>query len=102
MSTTEQLIEERGKRHGDFELTSKIYGELFEICLPMLSKPENAPLRYSMCNVLNKLARVIAGEATYDDHWRDVKGYGAIAEAICQRIERDEAGAQEVIEQQIH
>ena len=25
--------------------------------------------------ILHKIARVIAGDANYDDHWRDISGY---------------------------
>ena len=66
----ESLLEERGRTHGDF----------FEMAVTASSMKNelnvNDPvLRECAEMICTKLARISAGDETYEDHWLDIVGY---------------------------
>ena len=84
--TTDELLEERGKTHGEFvnhahfsqNLKSwTLEGQRFRAQkeLPTLSSVQLEAL--SM--IQHKIARILTGDCNHKDHWDDIAGYAKLA-----------------------
>lgn len=79
----EKTIEERGSRYGDFADNAATSQSLKDIiyngaCAHRL-KPHHAE---ALDNICQKLARIVNGDPTYDDNWRDIIGYATLVMEI--------------------
>ena len=85
--TTDQLLEQRGKTHGDFAVHARvtqkikdaIYGD--EDANSHLLSPIQ---RESVDMIAHKLGRIAAGDPNHKDHWDDIAGY---ARLVSQRLD---------------
>jgi len=86
--STEELVAERGKTHGDFADHARITQRLKDVILveqvkrtrrgqPRLTDTQ----KESLDMILHKIGRIVAGESGFQDHWDDVAGYAKIARA---------------------
>lgn len=84
--STLDLVTERGKTHGKFEdhahATQRLKAEIARlICLRV--ERGQAPLTDMQVEALemiaHKIGRILAGDASYADHWDDIAGYAKIA-----------------------
>lgn len=84
--TTEALVTERGKTHGDFADHARITQRLKDVILveqvkrtrrgqPRLTDTQ----KESLDMILHKIGRIVAGEPGFPDHWDDIAGYAKIA-----------------------
>lgn len=75
----QSTLDERGKRYGSFSGNAKISQELKSVCW---SQPHWARLSNSQCEavemICHKLGRVLNGDPTYADSWRDIAGYAQL------------------------
>lgn len=84
--TTDALLEERGKTHGDFSVHARITQR---IKLTIYEDPgvDQDKLGYVHCEAIDmiahKLGRIAAGNPDFADHWDDIAGY---ARLVSQRI----------------
>lgn len=85
-NTTEALVTERGKTHGRFEDHAaatqdlKATFDMHEKKRLSRGQPELTSMqRESIEMILHKIGRIIAGDASYADHWDDIAGYAKIA-----------------------
>jgi Domain of unknown function (DUF6378) len=82
-ATTEALLDERGKTHGDYEVTARIIQELKRIiALWGMDADGNDKLtasqRESLDMIANKIGRILAGDPNHADHWLDCSGYAML------------------------
>jgi hypothetical protein len=83
---TEEILNEREKTHGDFDRVAYVYESLKNI-IELHINSYNATQRLAIFMILLKLARIICGDANYDDHWDDIAGYALLGkgkeECVC-------------------
>lgn len=82
--TTAALLETRRTTHGDFSLNA-IYGQDLRSLFRSSSGWSSIPpiQREALDMIACKLSRILSGQATFDDHWKDIAGYAALAEKAC-------------------
>ena len=81
MPTTEEILKDRGQRYGDFDelagLAQCLKGLLKEAA--KRSKVHVPPVQAEALDLIcTKLARIVTGDPTYDDNWRDISGYAVL------------------------
>lgn len=71
-----KLINDRKKVHGNFEGFAPIYYELMTV-IRQHNEYNNldAVQAVAIDMILNKICRIINGNASFLDHWRDINGY---------------------------
>jgi hypothetical protein len=87
--TTSELLAERHKTHGSFNDHARITIKLKAVYREELRKriDRNQPMLNdtqleSMDMILHKIGRIIAGDASFQDHWDDIAGYAKIANGV--------------------
>lgn len=79
---TDTLVE-RNKRYGTFSKQAEISQELQRVVAHYGGYKKMAPYQREAINmILHKLARIINGDANYDDSWRDIAGYSQLVTDI--------------------
>lgn len=82
--STEALLTERGKTHGQFSQNA-IYGQ--ELRLLFRSSPQWSTMpavqREALDVVAVKISRILSGQAWFEDHWLDAIGYFKLALDVC-------------------
>ena len=84
--STEQLLKERQRTHGNFadhaactqdlKHVFRMHVELREAAnRPQLTRRHIESIEM----ILHKIGRIVAGDPYYDDHWDDIAGYAKIA-----------------------
>lgn len=89
--STEELLKERGKTHGDFSDNARISQSLKAIVRSNLRQIEgDGPFKLT-CDkaeaidmILHKISRICAGNPNERDHWDDIAGYAKLAADRCQ------------------
>lgn len=87
--TTEDIIKTRHSTHGNWADQARIAGELKtlmrkHIDAQHIEKLSNGQLplsparREALDMILTKVARIIAGDASFPDHWDDIAGYAQL------------------------
>lgn len=75
----ELILEEREARYGDFRDVAQISQNILDNLRTGASYYE---LDYdqleSLAMIANKLARIVNGDVTYEDSWRDISGYATL------------------------
>lgn len=84
-STTDKLVAERGKTHGDFNDHARITQSLkFVIRSELERRAERGQPSLSLTQmeaidmIQHKIGRIIAGDPNAQDHWDDIAGYAKI------------------------
>lgn len=85
-SSTTSLVAERKKTHGAFEdharITQKLKSVIFDECNQRIDRgqpPLTMTQTESLEMITHKIGRIIAGDASFPDHWDDIGGYARIA-----------------------
>lgn len=86
--STEQLLAERGKTHGDFAehalvtqtLKRFIGHDLFAeaVFRERITTGTAAVMQEAMDMTLHKIGRIVAGDCRVIDHWADIAGYNEL------------------------
>lgn len=75
-----QLLAEREKTHGDYELTASVAQKLKAM---FRNSPSYPAMNDRQCESLDliavKLARIMCGDPHEPDHFRDIAGYALLA-----------------------
>ena len=86
MADITKIISARGVTHGDFADHARITQRLKIVIddeLTLRLQRQQPPLAYtqkeSLDMMMHKIGRIIAGEASFADHWIDISGYAEIA-----------------------
>ena len=76
-----EILAERGKTHGDFKDHAKTAQRL-KFTLREQSKDWQIDFSYTQQEALemicHKIARIVAGDPNFADHWRDIAGYSTL------------------------
>ena len=80
-----QMLNERGTKHGNWEDNSRA-SRSFKIVIDEEAKrrvqrgqtPLTDSQREALEMIAHKMGRIIAGEASYYDHWDDIMGYAKL------------------------
>lgn len=76
---TEQLITERGSRYGKFKDGAEIMQELKDVMREVDGWHNLKPSqREALDMIQHKIGRILNGDPTYDDSWRDIAGYATL------------------------
>lgn len=84
-SDTDALLNERGKTHGDFYDHARVTQRLKSVIAEELlyrhergQPPLTDMQRESIDMIEHKIGRIIAGDASFPDHWDDIAGYAKL------------------------
>lgn len=72
-----QMLLERGKTHGSFEIQADI-SQQFKDVYKKYTVNLNSQQREAIEMILHKIARILAGNPDHLDHWLDISGYAAL------------------------
>lgn len=76
---TEQLIIERGSRYGKFKDGAEIMQELKTVMREVNRWHNLTPSqREALDMIQHKIGRILNGDPTYDDSWKDIAGYATL------------------------
>lgn len=82
---TKDILNERGKTHGDFTDNARVSQELKDV---LKAHPRyhalTAVQAESLDMICHKIARIIAGNPNFEDHWADLAGYATL---VIERLE---------------
>lgn len=77
--TTERLITERGSRYGKFKDGAEIMQELKDVMREVDGWHNLTPSqREALDMIQHKIGRILNGDPTYDDSWKDIAGYATL------------------------
>lgn len=77
--TTERLITERGSRYGKFKDGAEIMQELKDVMHEVDGWHNLTPSqREALDMIQHKIGRILNGDPTYDDSWKDIAGYATL------------------------
>lgn len=89
MTSTEQLVADRKTTHGSFDDHARITQMLKAVIEAEKYERSARGQRHltptqaeSIDMILHKIGRIIAGEASFQDHWDDIAGYAKIANGV--------------------
>lgn len=87
-TSIEATLAQRKATHGDYADVSRIYCNLQRAVSEFLDD-DSVPSEYrlSVNVILQKLARIAAGNPAFADHWHDIEGYARLAKT---KVESDE------------
>lgn len=75
----EQLITERGSRYGKFKDGAEIMQELKGVMREVDGWRNLTPSqREALDMIQHKIGRILNGDPTYDDSWKDIAGYATL------------------------
>lgn len=87
MDTTTKLLEERGKTHGNFSTQAFISQTLKEHVRSFKGFSGwhglTCEQKEALDMILHKIARIIAGNHSFKDHWDDIAGYARLVADRC-------------------
>lgn len=80
-----EVLNERQKTHGDFEIQSNLSQKLKEIFNDYSRTKLTYEQKEAIDMILHKIARIGAGNPSEPDHWRDISGYATLVLNILER-----------------
>lgn len=90
MSTTEQILNERSKTHGEFHTHASMAQALKHVVRNSPNSDRLSQVQMEGLDmILHKVARVLNGDPNHVDHWDDIAGY---AELVAREL-RDQTDA---------
>lgn len=79
MNDIQETIKERGSRYGKFKDGAAIMQSLKTTMQETESWPEMEDShREALEMIQHKIGRILNGDPTYDDNWRDIAGYATL------------------------
>lgn len=80
---TDELINERGKTHGEWYQQAACHKELLDLFRGYGIEVMNPSLSIALIMIACKLSRILAGDPNFRDHWDDIAGYAKLAAERC-------------------
>lgn len=80
MTDLSTILEERGRKHGDFSINAEISQRLKAVAQSDIGgySSMSATQREAIDMILHKISRILAGDPNHHDHWDDIAGYAKI------------------------
>jgi Domain of unknown function (DUF6378) len=79
------LLVEREKTHGDF----RVVAEISQRMKFLIDEFDKDAMNMAQCEALYmiavKIARILAGDPFYKEHWDDIAGYARLGQESCRR-----------------
>lgn len=75
----DNTLSTRGTTHGEFNINSQISQRFKDIAGPYRGKL-NAMQSEALDMIFHKIARILAGDPNFKDHWHDIQGYAKLVE----------------------
>ena len=69
----------RGNTHGDFSTNAQI-SQRFKDIVGLYRGKLNAQQSEALDMIFHKIARILAGDPNFKDHWYDIQGYAKLVE----------------------
>lgn len=92
--TIQQTLQQRGSRYGKFEDHAKCAQSLQDVMREHVSSTGETgwsklspSAKQALTVIADKIARILNGDATYDDNWVDIQGYAKLEENIIKGVE---------------
>lgn len=82
----DQLLVEREKTHGDFKVTSSISQQI-KAAFDQYDDALVEVQREALDMIAVKIARILAGDPNYKEHWLDIAGYAELGLEACRSSE---------------
>ena len=79
--TIDDTLKERGARYGAFEDYARVTQRLKRIVTEELGRQDKyvePDQQEALDMIFHKIGRIVAGDADYDDSWRDIAGYAML------------------------
>ncbi len=76
--STEQLLAERGKTHGDFKDHAACTQQMKVVFRQFVRGKLSDVQQEAVDMIIHKLGRVAAGNPNFADHWDDIAGYAKL------------------------
>jgi hypothetical protein len=87
LTDTNQILNERGKTHGDYSDHSRITQAMKRTMYAQANwRLLSDDMRETLEMVAHKIGRVLAGNPNHQDHWDDIAGY---AKLVANRLAQD-------------
>ncbi len=81
---TTELLAEREKTHGSFEVHANITQMLKSVMHANASWNElSTRHKESLDMILHKIGRIMSGNPNFNDHWDDIAGYAKLGSQAC-------------------
>lgn len=81
---TSELLNERGKTHGDYSVHAEITQVLKDVMFDHAGWAElNHCQRETLHMIAHKIGRILAGNPNFKDHWDDIAGYAKLVADRC-------------------
>lgn len=92
MDNITDILKERNKTHGDFVLNAIISQELKTIIKThsIYTLGFTDQMKEALDVICGKIARIISGDPTFIDHWRDIAGYATLVQNILEEKEKED------------
>lgn len=79
--STEALLQERAKTHGDYKAHAYITQELKRVMAEAGSERLDVCQKESLDMIAHKIGRILAGDPNHADHWDDIAGYAKLGKS---------------------
>lgn len=88
MTTTNDTLEERGKRYGNYRQQTDISNGIKTTMREVTKYWDLAPDQEDALDMIAvKISRILNGDPDYGDNWRDIAGYATL---VADRLEGNE------------
>lgn len=76
----DEILAERKKTHGNFKDQARVSQRLKSTLVSEIKAdaPYTATQREALEMICHKMARIVAGDPDFADHWRDIAGYATL------------------------
>lgn len=78
MSRVKEILNERKTTHGSFVDHAELSTGLKRIVHQHLNASHTNVMIESLDMIMHKVARILAGSPTHQDHWDDIAGYATL------------------------
>lgn len=89
-TNVDQVLNERGKRYGNYLEQTKISQELNLIMQEVVNKRDlqmQSDQHDALTMIAVKISRILNGDPDYSDNWRDIAGYATL---VADRLDGNE------------
>lgn len=77
--STGEMLDERGKRYGEFSSHADVTQALKRVMYERDGWQDLTPsMKEALEMIAHKIGRIINGDPTYDDSWADIAGYAEL------------------------
>lgn len=82
MANLQEILDERGKTHGDYSHHAHITQKLMQVMTasqPCKFHELHDHEKETLHMIAHKIGRILAGNPHVEDHWRDIAGYATLS-----------------------